>query len=377
MQSGSAIRVAAGSGRRLPCFAVIMAGGRSTRFWPLGRRGTPKQFLRFQSSRTLLQETAARLRRIVPWERMLVVTASAHAAEVRRQLPRLPAEHILAEPLGRNTAACIATAAEWIHEHVGNALMVIVPADHVVTDSEGLTRTLRTARGLAMGQDCLVTIGIAATAPETGYGYIEKGPAIAACPTAHWVRRFHEKPPLPQARRYAASGRHLWNAGVFVWKVSVFRAAVQAVLPDLDRALRGVWRTEGGSVRRLRQAYRALPSLSVDVALLEPLTARRPAGPRVAVVPASFGWLDVGSWAAFGALQRHDADGNAAVGKLLALDARHCVVYAPRHLVALLGVSDLIVAEHQGALLVCPRERAQDVREIVAELQRRKWLQYL
>jgi mannose-1-phosphate guanylyltransferase len=354
-----------------------MAGGESTRLWPLSRRRTPKQFLRLAKGRTLLQATAARMRRLVPWEQMLVVTAAAYADEVRRQLPRVLRRHILVEPMGRNTAACIVLAAEWLAAHVGPALMVIVPADHAVSDTAAATRTLRTACVLAGERDCLVTIGIAATAPETGYGYIEKGAVIAGAPGLHWVRRFHEKPSYAQARRYAASGRHLWNAGIFVWKTDVLRSALRRLAPELERALSGVWRSESDSARRLRRAYRQLPSRSIDVALLQPATVLAARSPRVAVVPASFGWLDVGTWSALHTLRGGDADGNTAVGKLLALDARGCVVYAPDHLVALLGVDDLIVAEHDGALLICPRGRAQDVRRIVAELQRRRWTEYL
>ena len=253
-----------------------------------------------------------------------------------------------------------------------------MPADHIIKDAVTLRRTLRAALELAESHGCLVTLGIEPTRPETGYGYIEAGRQIAgAAPPAHWVRRFHEKPAASVARRYLASGRYAWNSGMFVWQASVFHAALEQCAPDVPRALRGIWQSSRGVRQRLQRAYRQLPSVSVDVALMQPITRMAPPAPRVAVVHADFDWNDVGSWLAMPDLWGCDAAGNASFGTLVSVDAGDSIVYSPDRLVALLGVRNLIVVDSPDAVLICPRERAQDVREVTRELQRRGWLRYL
>jgi len=369
--------VDAGRQASLPRYVVIMAGGQSARFWPLSRRRRPKQFLSIDKHRSLLQEAAGRVRPLCSWRHIVVVTHANYVEEVRRQLPRVPRRQILAEPLGRNTAACTTLAAEWIAAHVGDALMVVVPADHAIPDAAALRHTLRAASDLAARENCLVTVGVRPSAPETGYGYLEVGPPIGRVhPRQFWVRRFHEKPRAPAARRYVSSGRFLWNAGMFVWKTSVFRAALAQCAPALRRALDGIW-SGPEPAARVRRAYRRLPSVSVDTALMQPISRRRDAAARVAVVRANFDWLDVGSWAAMPAVWGRDKHGNAGAGRWLSIAARNSVVYAPERLVALVGVTDLIVVDTPDALLVCARDHAQDVRGVVAELERRRWSRYL
>lgn len=362
----------------LPCYAVIMAGGQGTRFWPRSRRRVPKQLLSLTGRTTLLQDTAQRLRPLFGWRRMLVVTNAEHAAAVRRQLPSVPVDQILVEPMGRNTLPCIALAAEWITTRVADALMVIVPADHAIKDASGLRRSLKAACDLAAQRDCLVTIGVQPTRAETGYGYIEIGEAVdGGGRETCWVRRFHEKPSSPVAKRYVASGRHLWNSGMFVWKTSVFRQAVALCVPAIPRLMNGLWRSPRGRRERLRRAYRKLPSVSVDVAVMQPISAQAASTPRVAVLRLDCDWNDVGSWEAVPELWGRDESENAALGKMLAIDAKGCIVYAPDRLVVLVGVNDLIVVDSKDALLVCARDRAQDVRQVAVELKRRGWTQYL
>jgi mannose-1-phosphate guanylyltransferase len=362
----------------LDTYAVIMAGGHSTRFWPLGRRRVPKQFLSIAGRRSLIQETVRRLLPLVSWRRILVVAGAEHAAGVRRQLPRLPPEHVLVEPFSRNTAACIALAAEWISARAGDALMLVVPADHLVPDGSALRRALRAAGSLAVRRECLVLLGVRPTRPETGYGYIELGRQLTgAGRNAYSVRRFREKPPVAAARRYVAGGKHLWNSGMFAWKASTFRAALARCLPGILHGLEGTWEKPSASRRRLLSAYRALPSISVDTGVLQVLSRRHKVEPPIAVLAVTFDWFDVGSWEAMADLWGCDGAGNAARAKLLSIDSEDCIVYAPGHLVALLGVRSLIVAESGGALLVCGRERAQDVREVTRALSRRRWLRYV
>lgn len=359
-------------------FAVIMAGGHSTRFWPLGRRRLPKQLLALSGRRTLLQETAARLIPLVSARGLLVVTAAEHAAEVHRQLPRVPRENILVEPRGRNTAACITLAAEWITATCGDALMLVVPADHVVREARPLRDALTRAGALARRGNFLVLVGMQPTRPETGYGYIRVGDPVpdSLADGAAWVRAFHEKPAPATAQRYVASGEYLWNSGMFAWNAGTFLAAIETCLPAVRRALAGVWNAPDPAAR-LRRAYRRLPDISVDVGVLQPLGKRRRGVARVAVTAAGFRWLDVGSWSAMPELWGCDEAGNAAVGTVVSVDAGGCVVYAPDRLVALVGVRDLVVAESGGALLVCPRERAQDVRTVTRVLAQRRLARFL
>jgi mannose-1-phosphate guanylyltransferase len=365
---------------RLPRYAVIMAGGHGTRFWPRSRQRLPKHLLSITGRHTLLQDTARRLLPLSSLRHLLIVTNAAHAAEVRRQLPRLAPAQVLIEPVGRNTLACIALAAAWIARETPDALMIVAPSDHAIKATAVFRKSLAAACALAASHDCLVTLGVRPTRADTGYGYVEVGRAIADnAAGAHWVRRFHEKPSAAVATRYVRSGRYLWNSGIFVWKVSAFHQALERCAPQVKRALGGLWsgRSTRSNERELARVYRRLPAVSVDVAVMQRLTALRDPRPRIAVVPAQFDWNDVGTWVAVPELWGYDKAGNAALGPTLPIDAHDCIVYSPQHLVALLGVKDLIVVESDDALLVCARDRAQDVRQITDALKNRGWSRYL
>jgi mannose-1-phosphate guanylyltransferase len=320
----------------------------------------PKQLLRVVGPRSLLQDTIARLRGVVPPQRIVIVANREHAAEIRRQLPRLPRANLLLEPVGRNTAPCLALAALFVARRDPHAAFVTLPADHAIADVRGFRRALATAFRWAEREPAAVAIGIAPTAPETGYGYVRKGGALAA--GVHRVRAFVEKPTAARARRFVADGKHLWNSGMFVWTVDTVLALFDAHLPAVTRALRRV----GRGAAALARAYKTLPSVSIDYGLMEKAS-------RTLVVTGDFGWSDVGSWAAFAAV----ADGARRQGPVVAVDASRYVVVSPERLVALVGVDDLIVVDAPDALLVCHRERAQDVRRIVQELERRSLDAYL
>jgi mannose-1-phosphate guanylyltransferase len=354
-----------------------MAGGHGTRFWPRSRRLIPKQLLAIAGRRTLLQETVRRLLPLFSWRRMLIVTSGEHVPEIRRQLPQLPPDRILVEPVGRNTAACIALAAEWITRRTPDAIMVVAPADHIIKDTRRFRRSLADACHLAAAKDCLVTFGVRPTRPETGYGYIELGQPIDRHRQSFWVHRFHEKPAAAAATRYVHSGRYLWNSGVFVWRAAVFQRALQLCLPGMYQALKGEWLSKRIVKPRLRRIYRKLPSTSVDVGIMQPISRMKTPAPRVAVLCANFDWNDVGSWIAIPEISASDRAGNAAVGRLLAIDARDSIIYAPERLVALVGVKDLIIVDSADALLICARDRAQDVRKVTHALTERGWDRYL
>lgn len=361
-----------------PAYAVVMAGGGSTRFWPLGRAHRPKHVLSILGKQTLLQATVKRLAPIFSRRRILVVTGAAHEEQVRKQLPFLPSDHILVEPLQRNTAACLALAAEWLVTHVGDTIMAATPADHVIVNAAAQRRALETALALAGAERCLVTIGVAPSRPETGYGYIEIGARIdGTAAGTHWVKRFHEKPDSSTAKRYVRSGRYLWNSGIFIWRTSTFRDALAQCEPRIPQALDQVWTPLRGREARIRAAYRRVPPVPVDLAVMQPLSMRRDAVARIAVVRGGFDWIDAGNWDAMAALWPRDSAGNATRGKVLAIDSRNSVVYSPDRLVALVGVDDLVVVDAGDVTLVCAREKAQDVRRVVNALQERGWKDYL
>jgi len=357
--------------RRTPArarrYAVIMAGGVGTRFWPHSRRRRPKQFLAIDGGRTLLQETARRLRGLVSPARVVVVAPRELAALVRRQLPTLPRENLVIEPAARGTAACLALAAAWIARRDPDAAMAVFPADHVIRDAARFRRCVTRAFEVAESEDCLVTFGIPPTSAETGYGYVAVGaPLRRSAPRVDWAARFVEKPDHATARRFLTSGRHLWNSGMFVWRVAVLRAALQRHAAALARALDALADPRRAVAAAARRAFRRLPLVSIDVALMERAA-------RVAVVTATFDWSDVGSWAAMAALWGADAAGNASRGAALLIDCRDSIVYGATRLVAVLGADDLIVVDSPDAVLVCPRRRAQEVRRVVDALARRRY----
>jgi len=335
-----------------------MAGGVGTRFWPRSRRGRPKQLLPVLGRQSLLQMTVARLRGVVPPSRVLVVTARDQAAAVRRQLPGVPAANVLAEPVGRNTAPCLALAALEIGRRDPNATFVCLPADHAVRDVRTFRSLLAEAFTHAAAGSAVVTIGVQPTGPETGYGYIRVGRRLGGRTCR--VRAFVEKPTVARARRFVRAGGYLWNAGIFLWSVPTALALLDELLPEVIGPIRRATarpRRERGAA--LMRAYRRIKSVSIDVGLAE-------RAPEVRVVHGSFGWSDVGTWTALAALGAEP--GNPVVP----VDASGYVVFNPDRLVALVGVDDLIVVDTPDALLICHRDRAQDVREVVRELERRK-----
>jgi len=346
-------------------FAVVMAGGSGTRFWPASRQARPKQFLPITGGRPMIAETCARLAGLVPWERVLVVTAESQAALVRAALPELPPANVLAEPAARNTAPCVALAAEEVERRAPGAVQVVLPSDHVIRPLEAFQRTLAAAAEEAAAEGTLVIFGVRPDHPATGYGYIEAGAVLgtrAGIPV-HAVQRFVEKPERARAETFLAGGKHLWNSGMFVWSTAAIRAALERHAPEIPR---GLARVHAGAA--LASVYPTLPSVAIDVAVLEKAA-------NVRMLPIDYAWSDVGSWAALPELHARDASGNVPVltggARLVAEDAQGCLAYAEgEEVVALVGVRDLVVVRAGNATLVCPRERAQDVKKIVERLAR-------
>lgn len=337
-------------------WAVIMAGGSGERFWPLSRRATPKQLLAITGPRTMIQEAAARLRPAIPASRVMVVTNAVQAPAVRRQLPGV--RQIVAEPVGRNTAPCVALAATLIARQDPEAVLAVVPADSWIGDVARYRRVVREALALAARRDVLITIGISPTSPHTGYGYVQVGERIAG--RFSQAVRFVEKPDLATAKKYLASGKYRWNAGMFVWSARAILAAYRRHQPAMLAEIEKI--TDQRSLRRI---YPRLEKISVDYAIMEKAD-------NVVVANGDFPWDDVGDWAA---LTRHlprDADGNAVRGPFLGVGATGCVVFNhERHLVGAIGVTGLVIVHTADATLVCRKEDSQRVRELVAKLAER------
>lgn len=357
----------------LTVHAVILAGGRGTRFWPRSRSRTPKQLLNIVGKQTMLEQTVARLRPLIPADRIWTVTNSEQAAEVKKQLPAAARKRVLTEPVGRNTAAAIALAALHVrHAAGGDALLAVLPADHFIANPERYRIIVRAALEVARRKGRMVVLGIPPTRPETGFGYIERmGDALDSKGfPVYAVRRFTEKPALSVAKVYAGSGDYHWNAGMFFWRASTFLENLDKHLPKTFSALELLEESIGKSSyeRKLRGIYPKLENISVDYAILEPAT-RQPGVSSVFVIPAEIGWSDIGSWAAvYELLAKYPGD-NLAPRDAYALDATGNLFWSPSKFVAAVGVNDLIVVETSDALLICPRERAQDVGKVV------KWLE--
>jgi mannose-1-phosphate guanylyltransferase len=348
-------------------FAVIMAGGKGARFWPRSREKMPKHLLDIVGERTIIRETVDRILPLIPAERILVVTGRSHAAEVIRQLPEIPPENILIEPVGRNTAPCIGLAALHILRRAPDAVMMVLPSDHRIGDEAAFRRVLQAAAGVASQGDPLVTIGIRPTGPETGYGYIEQGDLYSTIgdERIYRVRSIREKPPREQAEQFLAQGCFSWNSGMFVWKASAIMAAIERFLPDLHLGLLQI-RNTLGTVREeetVGTVYAGLTAISIDYGVMEKTE-------NVLIVPGNFGWSDLGSWDALWEVSEKDENGNAIRGEFIGIDAANSLIHSPGKLVALVGVRDLLVVETKDALLICRRGRSQDVRKVVEAIER-------
>jgi mannose-1-phosphate guanylyltransferase len=361
---------------KLTTHAVILAGGRGTRFWPRSRTRTPKQLLNIVGKETMLQQTVARLRPLIPPERIWTVTNSEQAQEVRKQVPAPARRRVLKEPVGRNTAAAIALAAIHVrHSARGDALLAVLPADHYIANPERYRVIVRAALEMAREPGRMIVLGIPPTRPDTGFGYIERmGNALDSKGFPVFaVRRFTEKPALALAKEYAGSGDYHWNAGMFFWRVSTFLDNLKNYLPKTYAALESLSKniSKRNYEKHLYDVYPLLENISVDYAILEPGT-REQGKPRVFVIPAEVGWSDIGSWTAVYELLSKKPGENIFAGAGHAIDAAGNFLWSPTKYVAAIGVSDLVVVETPDALLICPRERAQDVGKIVKKLEEEK-----
>ena len=348
-------------------YAVIMAGGVGTRFWPRSRRQRPKQLLPISSSASMIRLTVDRLKPLLQDDEILVVTGHEQADAIRAELPEIPADNILVEPVGRNTAPCIGLAARVLQARgATRETMVVLAADHVILQVDEFRSVLAACDGLLQEDDRLLTLGIKPHRPETGYGYIRKGAAVGekAGRTFHQVERFLEKPDADTAQQLFADGQHLWNSGMFLWRVDRILAEIDQHLPEIAAGLERIGSAWGTPERdtRLQTEYEAMQGISIDYGVMERAA-------EVAVLEVDFGWSDVGSWASLTELRDADGQGNVLPADSLAMDATGNIVDVQGKTVVLLGVEDLIVVEEGDALLVCHRDRAQQVGRIPEKLR--------
>ncbi len=346
-------------------YAVILAGGWGERLWPMSTRERPKQLLELAGEGSLVAQTLARVAPLVTVEGSLVLTGAALRDRMVEELEQIPPARIVGEPVGRNTAPAIALAAHVLVAQDPDAVLTVLPADHVIQNAEAFRRALAVAFDAAESERALVTLGIRPTRPETEYGYVREGEP-SGIDGVFEVERFVEKPDRETAARYLLDCGYHWNSGIFIWRADVFLAEVERHLPEVAAALEAVEGEPGtaGFEAGIEQFYRESPGISVDYGVMEKAD-------RVVVVPCEIGWDDVGAWPALARIWPTDEAGNAVEGEAIVLDSEGTVVYSEDGLVAVVGLSDVVVARTAGATLVCPKDRARDVRAVVEELKRR------
>ncbi len=357
-------------------YAVIMAGGKGARFWPRSRNRLPKHLLDICNERTIIQETVERIIPLTPPEKILIVTGASHARELIGQLPQITPENILIEPVGRNTAPCIGLAALVVRKRAGNAVMAVLPSDHLIADEEHFRHVLAAAADMAARGDHLVTLGIRPTGPETGYGYIEEGKLATRerGEDIFTVKSIREKPDAELAKTFLARGGFYWNSGMFIWQAATILKEMEASLPDIYEGLLAIDKALGtpAEAKIIADAYGRFRSISIDYGVME--TSKN-----TLVIPADFGWSDVGSWDALWEVSEKDDQGIAARNRegLISVNSRNSLVYSPKKLVALVEVTDLIVVETEDALLICKRGASQEVKKVVETLEEEKREEYL
>lgn len=358
-------------------YIIIMAGGRGERFWPVSREATPKQLITLLGGRSFLQQAVDRVRPLVPAENILIITNSVQAAAVRKQLPELPAANVIAEPVGRDTCAAVTLGAAIVGARSTTATMAVLPADHVIPNAKHFQQVLGDALDLASRGQVIVTLGIKATGPETGYGYIRHD--LAALPSPEGVKpyktpfyraeQFVEKPDLARAEEYVAAGNYRWNAGMFVWSFVTVTNALEQHQPEMRAACQRWFEAASKGPRVLDKVlakeYPEIKKISVDYALME-------RAHNVVVADGSFDWDDLGAWPALARHVNQDAEGNATVGLLVHVDSARNVVYDARTKnrtpITLVGVKDCIVVLADDATLVATKAESQKIKELVKKL---------
>ncbi len=362
---------------QLPVYAVIMAGGVGSRFWPRSREKSPKQLLEIVGEGTMIQNTVKRLGGFVDEKHIFIVTNKLQKQAITKQLPNVPSENIIVEPVGRNTAPCIGLAALFIDRLDPKGIMIVLPADHVIGNVPEFINVLKTASQVAHITSGLVTIGINPTHPETGYGYIQaKDKSEETMPVniggVSEVKTFAEKPNYATAIKFLESGDFFWNSGMFIWRVDTILKEIQASLPELHGHLSNLKPSIGTSLfeQNLETAYGLIRGISIDYGVMEKAE-------RVYVVKGEFGWNDLGSWDEVNRISPKDEHGNLLSGNVISVNSKNIYVHTTDKLIATVGLEDVIIINTPDAILVCKKGSSQDVKEVVDHLKRKQMNEYL
>lgn len=352
-------------------FALIMAGGVGSRFWPRSKEKTPKQLLKIFGDKTMIQDTVERLKGIVPHSNIFVITNKIQRDAIIEQLPEIPAQNILAEPFGRNTAACIGLASLMIAEKNKEAVTFVLPADHIIRDINSFHDTLKSAASFANNSRGLVTIGIIPSRPETGYGYIQVDDEVVS-EKMHKVLTFAEKPNYATAVRFLESGDFLWNSGMFIWRIDTILEEIRRYIPELYDGLEKIKEhiNSPDFEQVLTNVYGQLRSISVDYGIMEK-------SQKVFLTKGDFGWSDVGSWEEVYQLSEKNDDGNAIIGKVFTDITSESYIYSPDKFAAVIGVENLVIINTEDALLICRRDKAQEVKKVIEYLKFSKMNEHL
>lgn len=357
-------------------FVIIMAGGRGERFWPVSREKTPKQLIKLLGDKSFLQEAVARVLPLVPMKNIFIITNEAQAAEVRKQLPKLPKQNVVAEPSGRDTCAAVTLGAALVGARSTTGVMAVLPADHVIPEEKKFQQVLADAFDLAARGQAIVTIGINPTEPATGYGYIRVGEPLPSPAGVkkyktvfHRAEQFVEKPNYDTALGYLQSGHHRWNAGMFIWSFVTITEGLQKHQPEMYEACQRWFKVAGNSAKLakvLAKEYPAIKKVSIDYALMEKAH-------NVVCADGAFEWDDLGSWTALGRHIKKDAEGNATVGEFVHVDAARNIIFDARSKgrrtpIAVVGLRDSILVQTDDAVLLAHKSQAQKVKELVKKL---------
>ncbi len=352
-------------------YAVIMAGGVGSRFWPRSKEKSPKQLLKIFGNNSMIQDTVYRLKDIVDNDNIFIITNKIQQSEIKNQLPQIPCENIIEEPFGRNTAACIGLASIIINSKDKDAVMIVLPADHIIKNVDEFHRTLNDAAEFAFESKGLVTIGITPTRPETGYGYIQIDEKIIK-KNIYKVYTFAEKPNYATAVRFLESGDFFWNSGMFIWRADAILDEIKIYMPDLHEGLKEIsssLNTEKYD-KTLAVVYGQLRNISIDYGIMEK-------SQKVYLTKGDFAWSDVGSWEEVYQLSEKDSDGNAKVGNIYTEMTIDSYIYSPNKFTSVIGVDNVIVINTDDALLVCRRDQSQEVKKVIDHLKINKLKEYL
>ncbi|WP_018248089.1 mannose-1-phosphate guanylyltransferase [Orenia marismortui] len=341
---------------------IIMAGGVGSRFWPLSRKDRPKQFLNLvDKNRSMIQATVDRISKLTAHDNIFIATSQDYVEKMQEHLPEIPVDNLTVEPMRKNTAASIGLASIYIEQKSPEGIMVVLPSDHLIIDEASFLDTVEAAVEVADNGDNLVTIGIEATHPETGYGYInyDKKYIQVNGHEVFEVKAFTEKPNREKAERFLEAGTYLWNSGIFVWKVSTIRKMFKLYMPKLDKSLEKMKEAIGTAEEAeiIRAEFEKLDDISIDYGIMEKAKD-------IYVIPGSFGWDDIGSWPALERVQKRDKQGNVISGHHIGIDTKNTIVHGNGKIITTMGLEDIVIVDTDDAILICDKKKAQEVKEI-------------